>query len=264
MTAQGEEHASTMGTPGGVRPARGATTAGDDTSVTRGAMRPIAALTTFKIAAYLRSHRVIQPFVGLLAIMIILYSVRVAAGQELSSYADSAALLVPVFAWAARGLLDTEPDVQRLISATAAGRPGREVASGLAAVVTVNSGLAAFALVVPLVIGFTTTPGGTVLVAGLALHLLSLLTGTAIGALTSRPILPDPAVSVLAMLGGYAAILLVSLAPITWLTVPVISWIRAANQPYFLSRSLPELSAITVVWCALALTAYIRLRRVRP
>ena len=66
------------------------------------------------------------------------------------------------------------------------------------------------------------------------------------------------------MLGGYGLMLLVSLAPIAWLTVPVIGWIRAANQPAFLSGSLPELAAITIAWCALGLTAYIRLRRVRP
>jgi hypothetical protein len=229
-----------------------------------GPVRPTVSLVRFKIAAYVRSHRIIQPFVGLLAIMIVLYSSRVASGQELPSYADSAALLVPVFAWAARGLLDTEPDVQRLISITAAGRPGREVVSGLLASAVVGGGLAVLAFVAPLVIGFRAVPGTAVLISGLALHLLSLLTGTALGALASRPILPDPATSALTMLGGYVAILLVSLVPFAWLTVPLIGWMRAAGRPSFLSRSLPELSAITVFWCAVALATYIRLRRTRP
>ncbi|MET8145330.1 hypothetical protein ABZU32_33935 [Sphaerisporangium sp. NPDC005288] len=227
-------------------------------------MRATVSLTQFKIATYVRSHRVLHPFAGLLAIMIVLYSVRVAPGTELSSYADSAALLVPVFAWAARGLLDAEPDVQRLISATAAGRPGREVAGGLAASAAVNAVLAALALAVPLAIGFTGTPGAVVLLGGLALHVLSLVTGTALGALTSRPILPDPGVSALALLGGYVAMLLVSLAPIAWLTVPIIGWMRAAGRPGFLGGHLPELAVITAFWCALALAAYIRLRRTRP
>ncbi|WP_248960591.1 hypothetical protein [Sphaerisporangium perillae] len=226
-------------------------------------MKPTMFLTRFKIAAYIRSHRVIHPFVGLLAIMIVLYSVRVAAGQELSSYADSAALLVPVFGWAARGLLDTEPDVQRLLSVTAAGRPGREVAGGILASIAVNAGLAVLALAVPLAIGFRATPGPGVVVGGLALHVLSLLTGTALGALTSRPILPDPATSALVLLGGYVAMLLVSLVPLTLLTVPIISWMRAAGQASFLSRSLPSLAAITLFWCALGLFAYVRLRRTR-
>ncbi|MFC4535900.1 hypothetical protein [Sphaerisporangium dianthi] len=227
-------------------------------------MRPTASLTRFKIEAYVRSHRVIHPFAGLLVIMIVLYSVRVNLGQELSSYADSAALLVPVFGWAARGLLDTEPDMQRLVSGTAAGRPGREVAAGLIAAAAVDAVLAVLALAVPLAIGFTATPGLGVLLGGLALHLLSLLTGIALGALTSRPILPDPAASALILLGGYAAILLVNLAPVIWLTVPILGWMRAAGQSDFLSRSLPGLAAITAGWCAAALFAYIRLRRTRP
>jgi hypothetical protein len=229
------------------------------------AIRPTMSLVRFKTAAYIGSHRIIQPFVGLLAIMIILYSMKVPRGQEPSSYADSAALLIPVFAWAARGLLDTEPDVQRLISVTAAGRAGREVAAGLIASVIVSSGLAVLALAVPLVIGFRAVPGTAVLLGGLVMHLLSLLTGTALGALASRPILPDPATSALTMLGGYVAVLLISLAPIVWLTVPVVGWMRAANRGEpVLDQSLPGLSVVTIFWCAAALIAYIRLRRTRP
>jgi hypothetical protein len=231
---------------------------------TGGATRPVLALTRFKLAAYIRAHRIIQPFVGLLAIMIVLYSTGVPAGQELSSYSDSAAMLVPVFAWAVRGLLDTEPDVQRLISVTAVGRPGREVTSGLLAGAAVTAGLGLPALLVPLALGFAGFPGGEVLAGGVALHVLSLVTGTALGALTSRPILPDPAMSTLALLGGYVTVLLISLAPIPWLTVPVIGWIRAAGEPSFLSAALPGLSAVTFAWCAVALLAYVRLRRTHP
>ncbi|RCG30750.1 hypothetical protein DQ384_12220 [Sphaerisporangium album] len=227
-------------------------------------MKPTLLLVRFKIAAYLRSHRIIQPFVGLLAMLIILYSTRVLAGHELSSYGDSAALLVPVFAWAARGLLDTEPDVQRLISVTASGRPGREVTAGLLAAAAVNAVLAALAVLVPLGIGFAVMPGGAVLAGGLALHFLSLLTGTALGALSSRPILRDQAMSTLVMLGAYVAMLLISLAPVTWLTVPLISWMRAAGRPSFLASALPGLAAITLAWCTAAFLAYTYLRRTRP
>ncbi|GAA1522512.1 hypothetical protein GCM10009677_64360 [Sphaerisporangium rubeum] len=225
---------------------------------------PVAALTRFKLAAYVKAHRVIQPFLGLLVVMIVLYSTRVTPGQELATYSDSAALLVPVLAWSVRGLLDAEPDVQRLISATAASRPGREVVSGLLAGAAVAAGLAVLALVVPLGIGFTTFPGVTVLAGGAALHVLSLVTGTALGALTSRPVLPDPAVSTLVLIGGYAVVLLLSLTPFTWLTVPIIGWIRGASEPAFLTASLPGLAAVTLAWCALGLLAYVRLRRTRP
>ncbi|MEV4184040.1 hypothetical protein AB0J28_21700, partial [Streptosporangium canum] len=78
-------------------------------------------LVRFKLAAYARSHRLFQPLIGLFAMLAVFYSSAVPPGSELSSYADSAGLLVVVFAWAARGLLDTEPATQRLISMTAAG-----------------------------------------------------------------------------------------------------------------------------------------------
>ncbi|GII80504.1 hypothetical protein Sru01_54860 [Sphaerisporangium rufum] len=226
--------------------------------------RAVPRLAAFKIAAYLRSHRVVQPFLGLLVVIIVLYSTRAPAGQELPAYADSAAMLVPVLAWAARGLLDAEPDVQRLISMTAAGRPGREVAAGLLAAGAVAGTLAALAVAVPLGIGFAAFPGPATIVGGLALHLLSLVAGVALGALTSRPILRDPATSALALLGGYAGVLLLGLVPVPWLTVPVLGWIRAAGRPDFLTAGLPGPAAITVVWCALALLAYTRLRRTRP
>ncbi|MFC6085529.1 hypothetical protein [Sphaerisporangium aureirubrum] len=232
--------------------------------MTRTATAAVLALTRFRLAAYARSHRIIQPFIGLLAIMIVLYSTGVPSGQELPTYSDSAAMLVPVFAWAVRGLLDTEPDVQRLISVTATGRPGREVTSGLLAGASVAAGLALLALLVPLAIGFADFPSGEVLAGGAALHLLSLTTGTALGTLTSRPILPDPAMSTLALLGGYVTILLISLAPLTWLTVPVIGWIRAAGKPSFLTAALPALALITLAWCTAALVTYIRLRRTHP
>ncbi|WP_214413417.1 hypothetical protein [Sphaerisporangium fuscum] len=228
------------------------------------AARPIVPLVRFELSGYVRAHRVVQPFVGLLGIMIVLYSTRVNPGQELSSYADSAVLLVPVFAWAARGLLDTQPDVQRLISITTAGNPRREVVSGLLAAAVVNAAFALLALLVPLGIGFAAFPGPAALAGGLALQVLAVLTGTALGALTSRPIIPDPATSALTLLGGYAAVLLVSLAPVPWLTVPLIGWMRAANGPRFLTGSLPGLAAATVFWSALALHAYVRLRRTRP
>ncbi|MFD0886533.1 hypothetical protein ACFQ08_18465, partial [Streptosporangium algeriense] len=108
-------------------------------------------LVRFKLAAYARSHRLLQPVIALFAMLAIFYS---SPGPALEGYSDSAALLIVVFAWAARSLLDTEPPTQRLITMTAAGNPGREVTSGLVAALTVNLGLAAIAIVAPLLIRF--------------------------------------------------------------------------------------------------------------
>ncbi|GAA4218160.1 hypothetical protein FHR32_004685 [Streptosporangium album] len=222
-----------------------------------------ASLVRFKLAAYTRSHRLFQPMIGLLVMLGVFFSAPVPPGKELSSYADSAGLLILVFAWATRGLLDTEPATQRLISMTAAGRPGRETGAGLLAALVVNLGMAAFAVVLPLVIGFTATPTAGDLAQGVVLHLLGLSVGTALGALTSRPILPSPAVSMLVLFGGYLVLLLVGITPVGRFTVPIMLWMRAANAGT-LDGALPTLSAAALFWTAAGLVAYLRLRRTRP
>ncbi|MBB5965769.1 hypothetical protein [Planomonospora venezuelensis] len=217
----------------------------------------------FKLAAYAGSHRLLQPAIALFTMMLIFYSSAVPAGKELASYADSAGLLIIVFAWAARGLLDTEPSGQRLISMTAAGSPGREIGAGLLAALAVNLGLAAVATVFPLVAGFSAAPSPGDLARGAGLHLLGLFAGTALGALTSRPILASPAAAMLALFGGYLALLLLSLTPAGGFTVPIMPWIRAANAGT-LDEILLQVAAATFFWSAAATACYVRLRRTRP
>ncbi|MFC4057592.1 hypothetical protein ACFOWE_04765 [Planomonospora corallina] len=220
-------------------------------------------LTRFKLAAYARSHRLLQPAIGLFTMMLIFYSTTVPDGKQLASYADSAGLLIVVFAWAARGLLDTEPAAQRLISMTAAGSPRREIGAGLLAALAVNLVLAAVAVVFPLLIGFAVLPSAGDLVRGTVLHLLGLSAGTALGALTSRPVLPSPAASMLALFGGYLGLLLLSLTPAGSLAVPIMPWMRAADAGTLDAVLLP-ISAAALLWSAAGALAYARLRRTRP
>ncbi|GAA3039338.1 hypothetical protein [Streptosporangium longisporum] len=220
-------------------------------------------LVRFKLAAYGRSHRLLQPTIGLFVMLVIFYSTLTPPGKELTAYADSAGLLILVFAWAARGLLDTEPSTQRLISMTAAGRPGREIGAGLLAALIVNLGLAAIAVGFPLLHGFAAMPAPADLARGVALHLLGLGTGTALGALTSRPVLASPAVSMLVLFGGYVALLLISLTPVGRLAVPIMPWMRAANAGVLDTVLLP-VSAATLFWIAASLLLYARLRRLNP
>ncbi|MEU8385127.1 hypothetical protein [Streptosporangium sp. NPDC048865] len=220
-------------------------------------------LVRFKLAAYARSHRLLQPTLALFTMLLIFYSTLTPPGKELSAYADSAGLLILVFAWAARGLLDTEPPTQRLISMTAAGRPGREIGAGLIAALIVNLGMAAIAVGFPLLHGFAAMPVPADLALGIALHLLGMSVGTALGALTSRPILASPAVSMLALFGGYLALLLISLTPVGRLLVPIMPWMRAANAGLLGTVILP-ISAATLFWTAASLTLYARLRRLNP
>ncbi|WP_329091325.1 MULTISPECIES: hypothetical protein [unclassified Streptosporangium] len=220
-------------------------------------------LVRFKLAAYARSHRLLQPMIGLFAMLIIFYSTLTPPGKELSAYADSAGLLILIFAWAARGLLDTEPPTQRLISMTAAGRPGREIGAGLLAALAVNLGMAAIAIGLPLIHGFAAMPTSADLTLGIALHVLGVSAGTALGALTSRPILASPAVSMLALFGGYLALLLISLTPVGRLSVPIMPWMRAANDGLLDTVLLP-ISAATLFWTAAAVILYTRIRRLNP
>ncbi|GAA3114912.1 hypothetical protein GCM10010466_02440 [Planomonospora alba] len=220
-------------------------------------------LTRFKLAAYARSHRLLQPVIGLFTMMLIFYSTAVPEGKQLASYADSAGLLIVVFAWAARGLLDTEPAAQRLISMTAAGSRRGEIGAGLLAALAVNLALAALAVVFPLLHGFAAPPSAGDLARGAVLHLLGLSAGTALGALTSRPVLPSPAASMLALFGGYLGLLLLSLTPAGGFAVPIMPWMRAANAGTLDAVLLP-VSAATLLWSAAGALVYARLRRTRP
>ncbi|MER7130945.1 hypothetical protein [Streptosporangium saharense] len=217
-------------------------------------------LVRFKLAAYTRSHRLLQPVIALCAMLAIFYS---SPGPALESYSDSAALLIIVFAWAAKSLLDTEPPTQRLISMTAAGNPRREVVSGLAAAFTVNLGLATVAVVAPLLIRFGSLPPPGDLARGVGLHLLGVCVGTALGALASAPILTSPATSLVVLFGGYVAMLLLSLTPIGGFLVPIMPWMRATNSGR-LDEVLPQIAAATLLWSAAGVLAYLHLRRTRP
>jgi hypothetical protein len=220
-------------------------------------------LVRFKLAAYARSHRLLQPVIGLTVMLILFYSTLIPPGKELSSYADSAGLLILIFAWASRGLLDTEPPTQRLISMTAARGPVREITAGLLGALVVNLGMAAIAIVLPLIHGFAAMPVSADLARGIGLHVLSLSVGTALGALASSAILPSPAVSMLVLFGGYVALLLISLTPVGRFSVPIVLWMRAANEGV-LDGALPGLSAAALFWAAAGTAFYVRLRRTRP
>ncbi|GAA3470904.1 hypothetical protein [Nonomuraea roseola] len=221
------------------------------------------ALTLFRLAAFARSHRVVRALLPVLVLLALAYGVRAPLGQEVTALTDTAVLLVPLLAWSARSLLDTEPDQQRAISATAVGSPSREVAAGLLAALVVTTAFAALAVVWGLLLGVSELPSRGALAAAVALHALSALAGTALGALTSRPILPSPALSIMMLVLGFLAMLLVSLSPAAWLTVPLGGWMRAAADG-LLTEGLPWLAVPSLLWPLLGLAAYARLRRARP
>ncbi|NUW37967.1 hypothetical protein HTZ77_42205 [Nonomuraea sp. SMC257] len=221
------------------------------------------ALVVFRIAAYVRSHRVFQALLPILVMISIVYASRAPRGAEAAALTDSAVLVIPFLAWAARGLLDTEPDEQRAISATGAGGRLREVAAGLLAALVTCTAFAALTLGCGLMLGLSATPSRGVVSAGVVLHGLAVLAGVALGALTSRPVMPSPAYSVTALVAGFLMMLLVGASPAYWLTVPVTAWMKAAGAGRLVTE-LPGLTAISLAWCLAALTVYGYLRRSRP
>ncbi|MFG1949162.1 hypothetical protein [Nonomuraea sp. NPDC048826] len=221
------------------------------------------ALSGFRLAAYVRSHRVHQALLPILAVLAVVYATRAPAGQEAAVLADSAVMIVPFLAWAARSVLDTEPDRQREMSAVLAGGRGRELAAGLLAALAACATFAGLALAWGVLLGMSAGPPGAVLAAGIALHALSTLTGLTLGALTSRALLPSPALSIMALVSGFVAMLLISASPLPWLTVPLTVWMREAGADRLVAQ-LPGLGAVSLAWCLLGLTAYAWLRRTRP
>lgn len=112
------------------------------------------ALVRFQVAGYVRSLRVLHPLIlVLLAVALILVqgpSGPDAADLAVGTLGDVAAFMFPVWAWAARALLDTQPDEQRALTTTAARSPSAPAWAGLFAAYTVNVFLGAVALAVPL------------------------------------------------------------------------------------------------------------------
>ncbi|MFB4281225.1 hypothetical protein ACBJ59_38455 [Nonomuraea sp. MTCD27] len=218
------------------------------------------ALAAFRLAAYVRSHRVYQALLLMLAMQAVIHGNRAPRGEEATVLTDGGVLIIPVLAWTARSLLDTEPDRQREMSAVQVGGRGREVVAGLLAAFAACAVLAALALGWAMLLGITGSPSSGVLGAALLLYALSALAGTALGALTSRAVLPSPAVSIMTLLFGFIAMLLVSATSLYWLTVPLLRWMKAANSGDLVAQ-FPQLASISLAWCVVGLGAYVWVRR---
>jgi hypothetical protein len=227
----------------------------------------VIALTRFRFSGYCRSLRVLHPLIAEFLLIAIMFTTPLGADPRqgvLNAFADVAALTFPIFAWAARGLLDNEPDTQRHLSAVAAGR-ARSVLSGLVAAFACNVCIAVVALALPVERGLTNTVGASVMVGGVALMLASALAATTVGALTSRAVMPSSGASILVLLGGCGAILLASLGPLQVISVPMVPWMRAAEQgPGTFGNALPLLLVQIVTWSLVACGVYGYLRRTRP
>jgi hypothetical protein len=224
----------------------------------------VIALTRFMLTGYVRSLRALHPAIATFLLIAIVFTSPVGGKQGvLSVFADLAALMFPIWAWAARGLLDTEPDTQRHLTAVAGGRLA--MPAGLLACCVANACLAVVALALPIGLGVTNQVTVEVMLLGSMLNLLSALAATFVGALSSRAILPSPGASILVLLIGCLLILVLSIGPLRYVSVPIIEWMHAAsNGPGAFENAFPLLALRILGWSCVVAACYGRLRRTRP
>ncbi|XVQ13201.1 hypothetical protein ACQP1W_11860 [Spirillospora sp. CA-255316] len=137
--------------------------------------------------------------------------------------------------------------------------------AGLIAAYAVNVGLGLLVLAVPVVQAHLAGVGTGTVLNGLGLSFLVALAATVLGAWTSRAIITDPGFSLLALLGGVVAALLLSLSPLSWVAVPMVDWLRAAHDgPAAFTSAFPAIALHLALWILVVGAAYIAVSRNRP
>lgn len=228
----------------------------------------MSALVRMRLAAFLRSARILPPLItGLLVLGVLNGGGPAPLGE---AYGVSAVVLFPVVAWQSKLLLDAEPDVQRRLARVAAG--GRtELFAGVCAAVLVGFGTALLALVLPWLVGGVRgpeKPGEPSIALGVALggwaHLLAVLAAVALGALASRAVTRSALYGVTVLFAGTVLAIVLgltsSVAP--WLTPPLMATARAMTGGVG-AGSMLGLTAWAVSWSAVVLAGYGWLRRTR-
>src|SRR5690242_7742967 len=143
------------------------------------------ALVRMRLHGYVRTGRILAPFLACLIMLGTLYGGG--AAQVGEAYGVSALLLFPVLAWQTKLLLDVEPDVQRRLALAAIGSRAREATAGLVAAAIVALPLVLLALVLPWVFGAVkSTDAGSGVLLGLWAHAIVIPAAVAVGAWSSR------------------------------------------------------------------------------
>ncbi len=228
-------------------------------------------MVRMRLAAFVRSGRALAPAIAALVVLGVIHGGG--ASEAAPAYGYSAVMLFPVLAWAAKLVLDTEPDVQRRLARLTVGAR-REAVAGVLAATVIGAVFCAVALLAPWPTGSIRGPApgtpGPSPAAGVALgvlaHLLALPAAVALGALAGRAVTRTVrnGITVLATGSVLAIVLGLSGSVASWLAPPVMATARALSQPAAPSASvLAQLAAWTAAWCLVALTGYAHLRRRR-
>ncbi|MEU0033257.1 ABC transporter [Streptomyces sp. NPDC006333] len=221
----------------------------------------MTALLRYQTALLLRSQRWLPPFVLYAAFL----GIGVQSGQPvLDSLGYAAAAVLPVAAWLVRVCATNEPPAARGCTSAAAG-PGRaHLACLLVALATAVLIGAAATLVVTLISDPTSTdhqkrvPVLAAAGAGLLVALVCALLGTAVGALTTWPLLRTPGRAVPAMLLVVLLALVAPGSPARAALTDLISGSRTGAVP---APLLPLTGAALLTAAALAAACALTSRR---
>jgi hypothetical protein len=145
------------------------------------------AVARYLVADAWRSQRVLIPAFLQLAVLAVLFGGD--PGPLPAPWGASVLALYPVAAWLALTLAHTEDPVQRSVTVVAAGGTGPVAAGTLLVAVAADLLLAALSVAWPLV-ATPYTAGVPTIATGLLAHLAAGLTGTAVGFLCARPVVP--------------------------------------------------------------------------
>lgn len=224
-------------------------------------MNRVVALIRMRVLAYWRSQRAIGPLLLSLALLMTAYAGG--PSEPAQAYGFSAALLLGVYAWQAKLLVDGEPDEQRSIARSAVGRARREVVAGAGAALVAAAPLVLLAAFVPALLGALLPSWGLggALAFGLWVHGLAALCGTGFGLLASRPIVPSSGWGLLVVVAVSAMVLVLGsrTGSVRWLVPPVLQAARVDGM-----GGLTLVSLTMLAWAAALFLAYGALRRTRP
>ncbi|GGJ22174.1 ABC transporter [Streptomyces brasiliensis] len=221
----------------------------------------MTALLRYHTALLLRSQRWLSPLILYAAFL----AVGVQGGQPvLDSLGYSAAALLPVAAWLVRICVTGEPPAARAVVFAATG-PAR---AHLAALLTALGAAAVLGAAATLVVTLISDPAATghrahvpplqAGVAGLLAALACALLGTAVGALTNRPLLRSPGRAVPTMLLAALLSVVVSGSPAQAAVSGLVTGSRSGRVPVPL---LPLAAAALLTAAAFALAAALAGRR---
>ncbi|NEA66694.1 ABC transporter [Streptomyces sp. SID12488] len=219
----------------------------------------MTALLRYQAALLVRSQRWLPPFI----LYAVFLGVGVQGGQPvLDSLGYAAAAVLPVAAWLVRICAGNEPPAARAAVAAAVG-PGRAHLACLLVALAASAALATAATVVVTLISDPANADHRIRVeplpaggAGLLAALACALLGTAVGALTTWPLLRSPGRAVPAMMLGALLAMVVTGSPAKSAITALVTGSRSGTIPVpLLPLAAAALLTATATAAACALTS---------